>query len=54
MFQDLEKNISLFIGWDNTKFPILNTEDVPDAYKKVKTGPQQRMIFLLFTSEILF
>lgn len=54
MLWDVGKNVSLFLDRDDTKFLILNTEDVPNAYERVKTGPYQSMIFLPFASEILF
>lgn len=49
-----EKKFFSFTGCDNAHYLILKSEDISDAYKRVKTGPQQSRIFLQFVSEILF
>lgn len=54
LFCDLGGKFFLFTGCDNAHLLILNSEDVSDACKRVKTGPQRSRIFLQFVSEILF
>lgn len=41
LFCDLGGKFFLFTGCDNAHLLILNSEDVSDAYKRVKTGPQR-------------